>query len=184
MSDHEHQHERGPGMHEALVWASYFLVASVILWVPKLLGLAEILIGLPPILFMAYVLHRSYRAKRARRAEESNDILDAGHAVHMCKIMLDLLDDLVRSPGDPRVRAALDLLYCKIDALTSRYRRYLDDEAVKSALEAEEGILRAGLGEERKIAARLAPVRARIKAVRDGILDVDHRRLRDARGRV
>jgi len=90
------------------------MVASVILWVPKLLGLSEILIGLPPLVFMAYVIHKSHKARRARRAEEAREILDADH----------------------------------------------------------------------EIAERIALVGHHLGAIRSGTLDVDHRRLSDARGRV
>ena len=172
------------GAHEALVWASYYMVASVILWVPKLLGLSEILIGLPPLVFMAYVIHKSHKARRARRAEEAREILDADHAAHMCEVTLELLGDLEGHPGDPRLRTALERLYCGIGTLASRYRRYLDDGAIRSALEAEETILRAELGEEHEIAERIALVGDHLGAIRSGTLDVDHRRLSDARGRV
>lgn len=184
MSRPEPAREPRHGMREALEWASYYLVASVILWVPKLLDISEILLGLAPLLFMAYVLRKSHKARRARRAREADEILDAGHTVRMCEIALDELGGLAESTGDPRTRVALERLYYGIGLLTSRYRRYLDDDAARSALEAEEYVLRAELGAEHRIAARVAPVGDCLKAVRDGILDVDHQSLDDERGAV
>jgi len=54
----------------------------------------------------------------------------------------------------------------------------------RSPLEAEEFVLRAELGAEDEIAARIVPVGACLEAIRNGIIDADHQRIADERGGV
>lgn len=173
-----------PGPAEALEWACYFGTVSVALWVTRVLDVPTILIGLPPLFFMAYVIYKSGRARRAREAEEAAEISDASRRAQRCEVTLGLLERLADPPISPRARLALERLAAGIGTLLLRYQRYLDDGAIRSALEAEDMILRAELGEDHEIKARLAAMGAHIRGIRAGILDVSHPRLRAARERV
>lgn len=178
-----------PRSSEAIEWAVYLGGASAALALTNVLDLPTILVGLPPLFFIAYVIHKSHRARRARKAEEAGEISGAFHWADRCDAALDMLEGIVERSWDTQERLALDRLAGGVGALVSGYRRYLDDEAVRSAVEAEGAILRAELGVERGDAPRIGPawirsMRHHIAAIREGVLDVDHPRLRDMRDRV
>jgi len=178
-----------PGSSEAIEWAVYLGGASAALWLTSALGIYEILVGLPPLFFIAYVIRKSHRARRARRAEEAGEISGAFHWANRCDATLDLLEDIVGRPWDTRERLALDRLAGGVGTLVSRYGRYLDDKAVRSALEAEEAILGAELGAERGGApqidsAWIGSMRSHMAEIRAGVIDVDHPRLRDMRDKM
>jgi len=178
-----------PGSSEAIEWAVYLGMASAALWLTNVLDLPEILIGLPPLFFIAYVIRKSHRARRAKKAEEVGEISGAMHWADMCDAALDLLEGIAGRPGDTRGSLALDRLAGGVGMLVSRYWRYLDDGAIRSALEAEGAILCAELGVEnggrpQTDSAWIKSMRAHIAEIRNGVLDVDHPRLRDMRDRV
>lgn len=178
-----------PASAEAIEWAVYLGGAVAALWLASVLDILAALVGLPPLFFIAYVIRKSHMARKARRAEEAGEISSTAHRADMCDAALDLLEGASGAPGDPRLRPALGRLAGGVGAFVYRYRRYLDDEAVRSAMEAEEAVLRAEVGEGRGgmpqiDAVWIASMRSRIGSIREGILDVDHPRLRDMRDRV
>ncbi|MDD9826717.1 MAG: hypothetical protein OXU86_08130 [Thaumarchaeota archaeon] len=178
-----------PGSSEAIEWAVYLGGAAAALGLTNVLDLPTILVGLPPLFFIAYVMRKSHRARRARRAEEAGEISNALHSADRCDAALDLLEEIVGRPGDTRERLALDRLSDGVGVFVSRYRRYLDDEAIRSALEAEGTVLRAELGAEhgelpRIDSAWIDSMRFHIAEIREGVLDVDHPNIRDMRDRV
>lgn len=148
-------------------------------------GVPAAVLSLPPFAFMLLVLIRAYRASVAQRLEDASEIARAHSLARQCLGSLETVARLLPGlSGDGRVGLALGSISSKVGLLVTRYGRYLDEDAVWAAMEAESIVLMTALSGREGIEGRLLAVARLVRIVDRGIVGVDHRRLKYPRDRI
>jgi len=165
--------------------AAFFALGAAGLSAPDAPAVPAAVLSLPPFAFMLLVLIRAYRASVAQRLEDASEIAHARSLVRQCLGSLDVVARLLPGlAGDARVGLALDGISSRIGLLVPRYGRYLDEDAVWAAMEAENLALRTGLSGSGGIEDRLRAIGRLVRLVDRGIVGVDDRSLRYRRDRI
>lgn len=145
----------------------------------------NIAVGVPPFMFMVYVILSSRSSRRARKAEERAELDAAMYLTAQCERLLSRIHDMGGSLGGHGAQVAFGHMLSAVRLLRSQYGRYLDEGSVLAAQEAERIIIdasiHAGGVAENDAGERIDLLGRQIAAIRDGMLDVDDPRLRAAR---
>jgi len=148
-------------------------------------GPLDIAVGIPPFMFMVYVILSSRSSKRARKAEERAELDAAMYLTAQCERLLSRINDIWGSPDGLAAQVAFGHMLSAIRLLRSQYGRYLDERSVLAAQEAERIIIDASLpgkgGAGEDAGARISLLGRQIRAIRGGMLDIDDPRLRAVR---
>lgn len=142
----------------------------------------DVIIGIPPFMFMVYVILSSRSSRRARKAEEKEEIDAAMYLTAQCEKLLSRTYHERGALGAHDRQAVFGHMLSAIRLLRSQYGRYLDRRAVWAAQQAESIIIDAGMpGEEEGDEGRAELLGRQIAAIRNGLLDIDDARLRAVR---
>lgn len=163
----------------------FLTLGAIVLLALDAPGVPAAVLSLPPFAFMLLVLIRAYRASVAQRLEDASEIAYARSLVRQCLGSLEIAARLLSGlSGDSRVGLALDNISSKIGLFVPRYGRYLDDDAVWAAMEAENLVFRTGISGREGIEDSLRAIGSLVRLVDRGIVGVDHRRLKYRRDRI
>lgn len=142
----------------------------------------DIIIGIPPFMFMVYVILSSRSSRRARKAEEKGEIDAAMYLAVQCERLLSRIYRVEGALGTHDTQAVFGHMLSAIRLLRSQYGRYLDKRATWAAQQIESIIIDAGMpGEEERDDSRAELLGRQIAAIRGGMLDIDDPRLRAVR---
>ncbi len=137
-------------------------------------ALLSFVIGVPPLVFMIYVVLSSKKANKAKKVEEANEINAIKKHLEQCEKTLQIMDiTLKNTPADYRMYMALNHLADVIILFTSQYRRYIDENAANAALDAEMIIITAEITRDRSLQSYIAPIGDYVRVIKDGVLTVN-----------
>lgn len=158
-----------------------FFAAGTVAFAFSAVPTLNIVIGLPPLAFILLVMIRAHRANTARRKEAMGEINDAHYLVRQYEYCLKLLKHF---PDGWRTRLILNRLSSGIRLLVTRYRRYLNEDAVGAAIKAERLVLDAEIAEDDEIGDRVPAIAHQLGIVKSGIRDVNDPDVSGELGRI
>lgn len=168
-----------------IFWITVPCIVAFGLWIPGLLHDVDIVLGVLPLLIMAYVIYAAVRASFAQKREDLNEIGNAHLLVKHCRRTLDMVDRAMRDmEGLERIIPQLDRLYERLDAFLVHYRRYLDQGTADIIWEAETSITHQITSWEQSPRVFVMQMRDALDEIERMILDVDDPILRHKRNRV
>jgi len=152
----------------AMAFAAHLLVGATAL---------DIVIAAPPFAFVVCVSLAQMDAQGAKKAEDRKEIETLGGVLGQCERALALLAKAAgAAPASPQARAGMGHLAGTIRLLATRYGRYIENNGVWAALEAESLVMTAEiLG--RDVGDRVGPLRDYVGVVGENVLDEDDPRL-------
>lgn len=168
-----------------IFWITVPCIVVFGLWIPGLLHDVDLVLGISPLLIMAYVIYAAVRASLAQKREDLNEIGNAHLLVKHCRRTLDAVDRAMRDMENfERIIPQLDRLYGRLDAFLAQYRRYLERGAADIIWEAETSITHEITSREPNPRVFIMQLHDALDEIERMILDADDPILRHRRNRV
>lgn len=147
--------------------------------------LSNMVVGVPPFMFMVYVVLTSRSYRRARRTEEAAEMDAAMGLIAQLGGMLSRMGGLGEAHGGHVSHMAFSHILATVRLLSSQYGRYLDGNAALAVQEAEKTVIDASLprktDSEEHFNIRIELLAEQVEAIKAGVLDIDDPRLRAMR---